>query len=107
MANSKVSRYYDDLCFGSFMIEERLWDEDRVRIQWISLYNYDIAEMTKTIIASINDQARAKNILVLSYQKFIGVMDTQVIVSHLREIVNATRGQTRNKVLFGTAKFVT
>ena len=106
MSNSKFRNRQNDIVFSSFKIEEELWNEDRVRIQWISLQNYDLATMTKTIIAAVNDQYGAKNILVTSYQKFIGKVDVQIIVQHLKEIVRAKKGQTRNKVSLGTALFI-
>lgn len=88
------------------MINDDLWDQDRLGIEWISLSNYDLETMTTVIIQAVKDQSSPKNILIMSYQKFFGIHDVQVIVKHLERILEAVKGQKQNTVAFGTGWFV-
>ncbi len=69
MSFSKFNHNITNVIFGSFMMPEELWPEDRLNVKWYSLANYDMATMTKVIKEAIVDQTTPKNILVCSYQK--------------------------------------
>ena len=91
---------------ASFMMLEELWDADRLKIEWVSLNNYDLSTMTEVIIKAINDQAQPKNLLISSYQKFVGNTDVQLLIKELKKIVDATNKQEQNTVAIATAWFV-
>ena len=106
MSLSKFNHGCSNLIFAPFMMPEELWPEDRLNIQWKSMANYDISTMTNVIKSAIKDRSRPRNILISSYQRFVGGHDVQKIIEHLNEIVDLAMAQSYHTVIIGTCYFV-
>ena len=94
-----------DIVFAYHSMPQRIFDEEKTRIKWFSLWNYDLKTTTKTIKQAVADQSQAKNIVVSAYQKYAGTLDNEVILDNILEILEVWRKQTKNKILFGTCLF--
>lgn len=94
-----------DIVFAYHAMPQRIFDEEKTRIKWFSLWNYDLQTTTKTIKQAVADQTQAKNIVVSAYQKYAATIDNEVILDHIFQILEVWRGQKKNKVLFGTCLF--
>ena len=103
---SKFNNKIVDLVFASFKIKEEILNEEREGIRWISLANYDLKTTVSVIKEAVIQQSTAKNILVASFQKFLGNTDVQVLIKYLHEIYDLVKGQAQNRLVFGTALFL-
>ena len=103
---SKFNRQDVDIIFAPFKIHEELWNEARLGKRWISLADKSMEEMKEIILNTVRDQTVRKNLIIASYQKFVGGSNHAKIEAHLREIKAAVEAQRANKLSFSTAWFV-
>ena len=103
---ARFNRKDVDVVFASFKMYEELWDEERIGKRWISLADKSAKEMTEIIIDAIRDQETSKNLVIMSYQKFVGGSNMETLKGYLNEIKEEVEAQRANKLSFSTAYFV-
>ena len=103
--NSKFNHKVLDLMISSFKVLEELWDEEKLGKRWLSLANYDLATAVQVIKDAVIDQNVEKHIIVQVFQKFIGHVDVQVLIQHMRDIRDLVAKQSLNKLAFSTYWF--
>lgn len=103
--NSKFNHKVLDLMISSFKVLEELWDEERLGRRWLSLANYDLATAVQVIKDAVTDQTVEKHIIVQVFQKFIGHVDVQILIQHMRDIRDVAAKQSLNKIAFSTCWF--
>ena len=103
---AKFNSPVKDIVFSSFKMLEAVWPEARLGITWHSLANYDLETNVSVIKEAITDKSVKKNILIASFQKYIGNTDVQTLIAHMNDIVAVCDTQNMNKIAFATAIFV-
>ncbi len=103
--NSKYNHKVLDLMISSFKVLDELWDEERLGRRWLSLANYDLATAVQVIKEAVMDQSVEKHIIVQVFQKYIGHVDVQILIQHMRDIRDVAKKQSLNRIGFSTCWF--
>ena len=95
-----------DIVFSNFAMPSEVWDEEKTRIKWISLKNYDLKAMRSVVIKAIRNQSQPKNIIIASFAKFAGAVENKKLVQIFEEFVAESKAQKANKINIATCMFI-